>query len=57
MKNQPEKRNVGRPRKYELEPIDATAQELAQAIFRVADRPEPGDGDEEKDDDQNPFPV
>ena len=35
----------GRPRKYEIEPIDATAKELAQAIFRAAEKPKSGDED------------
>lgn len=32
------KRPRGRPLKYIIEPIDATPEELARAVFRVADQ-------------------
>ena len=32
------KRPRGRPPKYVVEPIDATPEELAESVFRVADQ-------------------
>jgi len=32
------KRPRGRPLKYVIEPIDATPEELAKSVFRVADQ-------------------
>ena len=57
MKTETEKRGRGRPKKYEIEPINATAQELARAIFQVTETPGTGGEDQEKDDAENPIPV
>jgi len=42
------KRGRGRPPKYVIEPLPATAEEIRDAIFSAADRPEaPADDDPE----------
>lgn len=48
-----EKRGRGRPRKYEIEQIDASPEELARAVFEMADAPEASGND----DGENPIPV
>ena len=40
------KRGRGRPPKYVIEPLPATAEEIRDAIFRAADRPEAPTDDE-----------
>ena len=41
MKHQPKKRPRGRPLKNEIEKLDATPEEVAQAIFAAATPPDP----------------
>ena len=51
--NKAKERGRGRPKKYEIEQIDASPEELARAVFETADAPESSGND----DGENPISV